>query len=108
MPDAAASEIFHLSQLINQLWGAPGGTPIRREVRASIVGEQGGVVGGEELGALQGFFRLADLAAGPGGGPPGSHPWGGGPGGQGGPVIPGGPPPGGGGPGGERCFPLSV
>src|SRR6266851_1948911 len=36
MPDDAASEIFHLSQLINQLWGAPGGTPIRREVRASI------------------------------------------------------------------------
>jgi hypothetical protein len=34
MPDDAAAEIFHLAQLINQLWGAPGGTPVRREVVA--------------------------------------------------------------------------
>jgi len=30
MPDDAAAEIFHLSELINQIWGAPGGTPARR------------------------------------------------------------------------------
>jgi len=34
MPDDAASEIYHLSELINQLWSAPGGTPIRREAVA--------------------------------------------------------------------------
>jgi len=34
MPDDAAAEIFHLAQLINRLWGAPGETPIRREVVA--------------------------------------------------------------------------
>lgn len=34
MPDDAAAEIFHLSELINQIWGAPGGTPSRREVVA--------------------------------------------------------------------------
>jgi hypothetical protein len=33
-PDDAASEIFHLADLINRLWGAPGGTPVRREVMA--------------------------------------------------------------------------
>jgi hypothetical protein len=34
MPDDAAAEIFHLSELINQIWGAPGGTPVRREAVA--------------------------------------------------------------------------
>jgi hypothetical protein len=34
MPDDAAAEIFHLSELINQIWGAPGSTPIRREIVA--------------------------------------------------------------------------
>jgi len=34
MPDDTAAEIFHLAQLINRLWGAPGETPIRREVVA--------------------------------------------------------------------------
>ena len=32
MPDDAAAEIFHLSELINQIWGAPGGIPVRREI----------------------------------------------------------------------------
>ncbi len=31
MPDDATSQIFHLSDLINRLWGAPGGAPVRRE-----------------------------------------------------------------------------
>ena len=34
MPDDAAAEVFHLSELINQIWGAPGGIPIRREAVA--------------------------------------------------------------------------
>jgi len=34
MPDDAAAEIFHLSQLINQIWGASGGTHVRREILA--------------------------------------------------------------------------
>ena len=34
MPDDATAEIFHLAELINQLWGAPGGTPVRREAVA--------------------------------------------------------------------------
>ena len=34
MPDDAAAEIFHLSELINQIWGAAPGSPIRREVMA--------------------------------------------------------------------------
>jgi hypothetical protein len=34
MPDDAAAEIFHLSQLINQIWGALDGTGVRREIVA--------------------------------------------------------------------------
>jgi hypothetical protein len=34
MPDDAAAEIFHLSELINQIWGTPGGAPVRREAVA--------------------------------------------------------------------------
>jgi len=34
LPDDAASEIFHLSELINQIWGAPGSAPVVREVVA--------------------------------------------------------------------------
>ena len=34
MPDDAAADIFHLSELINQIWGTPGGTPVRREAVA--------------------------------------------------------------------------
>lgn len=34
MPDDAAAEIFHLSELINQIWGAPVVSQIRREVVA--------------------------------------------------------------------------
>jgi hypothetical protein len=34
MPDDAAAEIYHLSELINQIWGIPGGTPVRREAVA--------------------------------------------------------------------------
>lgn len=34
MPDDATAEIFHLAELINQLWGAPGDTPVLLEVVA--------------------------------------------------------------------------
>ena len=34
MPDDAAAEIFHLSELINQIWGAPVVSQVRREVVA--------------------------------------------------------------------------
>lgn len=34
MPDDAAAEIFHLSVLINQIWGARVGSPVRREIAA--------------------------------------------------------------------------
>ena len=34
LPDDATSEIYHLCNLVNRLWGAPSGAPIRREPMA--------------------------------------------------------------------------
>ena len=46
---------------------------LTRSMRASILGQQGGVRRGEELRSFQRGFQLGDLAAGPGPGQLGQH-----------------------------------